>query len=174
MERMRALFKTCGEHPTDDFLDRAATEYGMIYRRVQRAIPGSINVLRALGQNREIANIAILTNHLREIQLAKLDACGLTDLIDFMVTSEDVGHLKPAEEMFEAALDRAGVRAADAVMVGDSWEQDVVGAEEAGLRAVWSNPRAEEPPSGSLHGGLVPELRSFEPMADACRVILSA
>ena len=174
MERMRALFETFGESPADDFLDRAASDYGMVYRSVQRALPGSIDVLEALGQNREIVNVAILTNHLRDIQVAKLDACGLTGLIDFMVTSEDVGHLKPAPEIFEAALDRAGVDPTDAVMVGDSWEVDIVGAEKAGLRAVWFNRRAEDPPTGSLHGGRVRELRSFEPTTDACRVILSA
>ena len=91
--------------------------------------PGSIPVLAALRQNRKIANIAILTNHLRDIQVAKLESCGLTKWIDFMVTSEDVGHLKPAPEMFQAALDQASVSPTDAVMVGDSWEGDVVGGQ---------------------------------------------
>jgi HAD superfamily hydrolase (TIGR01549 family) len=174
LERIRALFESCGEFPSVDLLDRAAREYGIAYRKVQRAVPGSIPLLKALRKNRKIANIAVLTNHLRKIQVAKLESCGLTELIDFMVTSEDVGHLKPAAEIFQAALNQAGVGPTDAVMVGDSWEGDVVGAKEAGLRAVWFNPRAEEPRSGSLDVGRVAELRSFEPMGDACRVILSA
>ena len=131
-------------------------------------------MLAALRQNRKIANITILTNHRRDIQVAKLESCGLTKWIDFMVTSEDVGHLKPAAEMFQAALDQAGVGPTDAVMVDDSWEGNVVGAKEAGLRAVWFNPGGDEPPSGSLDVGQVAELRSFEPIGDACRVILSA
>jgi len=43
---------------------------------------------------------------------------------------------KPQVAMFEQALARAGVRAADAVMVGDRVETDIVGAQAAGLRTI--------------------------------------
>ncbi|MBI4346977.1 MAG: HAD family hydrolase [Elusimicrobia bacterium] len=50
--------------------------------------------------------------------------------------------------MFERALALSGTRPADAVMVGDSYAADIVGAKRVGLRAIWVTPRAE-PPSGS-------------------------
>lgn len=43
---------------------------------------------------------------------------------------------KPARAMFDAALDSIGVAAADALMVGDDLENDVHGAQDAGLRGV--------------------------------------
>lgn len=46
-------------------------------------------------------------------------------------------HMKPHRSIFEAALRDAGVRADEALMVGDSLHADVHGALAAGLRAVW-------------------------------------
>ena len=73
-------------------------------------------------------------------QLARL---GLGALLDGVVTSAEVGVAKPAPAIFEAALSRAGVRAADALHVGDSLEEDVHGATAAGVRAVWLRRDAE-------------------------------
>lgn len=67
-------------------------------------------------------------------QLARL---GLGPLLDGVVTSAEVGVAKPGAAIFEAALSRAGVRAADALHVGDSLEEDVRGAVAAGVEAVW-------------------------------------
>ena len=54
---------------------------------------------------------------------------------------------KPDRGIFEIALGRLGVTAEDAVMVGDSWANDVAGAVGAGIRAVWFNPaRIPMPP----------------------------
>jgi len=46
-------------------------------------------------------------------------------------------HMKPHRSIFETALREAGVRADEALMVGDSLHADVHGALAAGLRAVW-------------------------------------
>ena len=53
-----------------------------------------------------------------------------------MVTSAEVGVAKPGPAIFEHALELAGARAADAVHVGDSLENDVAGARAAGIRPV--------------------------------------
>lgn len=50
------------------------------------------------------------------------------------VAAEEVGHVKPHPAMFRLALERAGVDAGEAVMVGDSYERDLVGAHAAGIR----------------------------------------
>ena len=44
---------------------------------------------------------------------------------------------KPHPEVFESALRKAGVSAAEAVHVGDGYESDVVGAANAGLHAIY-------------------------------------
>lgn len=55
-----------------------------------------------------------------------------------------VGVTKPDPALFRHALDALGVAPTEALMVGDSWARDVVGASGAGMRAAWLAPAAHE------------------------------
>lgn len=56
--------------------------------------------------------------------------------VDAWVSSRSLGKVKPSPVIFRAALDLLGVGPAEAIMVGDSLQDDVEGARHAGLRAV--------------------------------------
>jgi putative hydrolase of the HAD superfamily len=56
--------------------------------------------------------------------------------VDAIVDSRTHGRVKPHPTIFQAALELLGVDAVDAVMVGDSLEEDVEGARALGLRAI--------------------------------------
>jgi putative hydrolase of the HAD superfamily len=56
--------------------------------------------------------------------------------VDAIVDSRTHGRVKPHPTIFQAALELLGVDPADAVMVGDSLEEDVEGARALGLRAI--------------------------------------
>lgn len=56
--------------------------------------------------------------------------------VDAWVSSGSHGKVKPSPLIFAAALELVGVGAEDAVMVGDSVEDDVEGAAAAGMRAI--------------------------------------
>jgi FMN phosphatase YigB (HAD superfamily) len=84
-----------------------------------------------------------------------LDAGGLTDLMDAVVLSFEAGSVKPAAPIFERALAAVSVPAENALMVGDS-PQDDSGAALIGIRTLLL-PRT----SGRRHGlalvlGMVP------------------
>jgi putative hydrolase of the HAD superfamily len=53
-----------------------------------------------------------------------------------MYISEEIGHSKPKSEAFVFVLQDLGLAPEHAVMVGDSLEYDVKGAEQAGIRGV--------------------------------------
>ena len=74
-----------------------------------------------------------------------LEQAGLAALVDGVVASAVVGADKPAPALFEAALRMAGCEAAEAVHVGDSPDNDVAGAERAGIRAVLLDRRGAWP-----------------------------
>lgn len=76
----------------------------------------------------------IVSNHVPELpQLA--DALALTPHFIRVITSAAVGYEKPNPRIFQAAL--AGLEdAKDVVMIGDTYSADVVGALNAGLKAV--------------------------------------
>ncbi len=61
---------------------------------------------------------------------------GLAPLLDAIVTSAEAGARKPAVAIFTRALECARAGAADAVHVGDSVEEDVMGARAAGIEPV--------------------------------------
>ena len=61
---------------------------------------------------------------------------GLADAIDGVASSHSVGWRKPHPAMFERALELAGVRPAEAFMVGDRLRADVWGARQLGIRGL--------------------------------------
>jgi putative hydrolase of the HAD superfamily len=81
---------------------------------------------------------------------AELEREGLTPRLDAIVLSCEVGKRKPHPAMFERALGELGVRAEDAVFVGDRLLQDIRGADELGMttvQALWF--RADEHANGA-------------------------
>ncbi|HZO34417.1 MAG TPA: HAD family hydrolase [Gaiellaceae bacterium] len=72
----------------------------------------------------------------------RLSELGVADRVDAIVLADEVGVRKPDPRIFEAALDRLGVDAAESAHVGDRLDHDVAGAANAGLttvQAVWFN-----------------------------------
>ncbi|HEX6539104.1 MAG TPA: HAD family hydrolase [Candidatus Dormibacteraeota bacterium] len=62
---------------------------------------------------------------------------GLDGHLDSVTFSGQVGWRKPSPRIFQAATEALGVAAARTVMVGDSLSDDVDGARNAGMQAVW-------------------------------------
>jgi putative hydrolase of the HAD superfamily len=156
IQRMQGLFAACGTEIGADEAQYFADRRQKTYREMRRAVPGAIPLLQQLKGR---VKIGIVTNNFREEQRDKLDACGLTDFIDVLVTSEEVLHAKPDRRIFESALEQLGCNASQAVMVGDSWEFDILGAWNARLRSIWFNRVGAEQPSHPQ----VREITSLEP-----------
>jgi YjjG family noncanonical pyrimidine nucleotidase len=164
-ERFRRVFAALGVTLGDAEVDAAASAYRSGYLVARRPLDGAADLLRAV---RPHARIAIVTNNLLEEQQDKLAHCGLASLIDLLIASEDVGVSKPDRGIFDIALDRMGLTAQDVVMVGDSWANDVVGAFNAGIRAIWFNPDRKAAPDPARG---VPEIHALSPAADVLRVL---
>jgi putative hydrolase of the HAD superfamily len=167
-ERFRRVFLAFGIVLDDGDVDAVASAYRAGYMSARRALDGAADLLIAV---RPHARIGIVTNNLLQEQQDKLAYCGLAALVDELIASEDVGVSKPDRGIFDIALRRMGVAASAAVMVGDSWENDVAGAVNAGIRAVWFNPDrnpAPGPPSG------VAEIHALAPAAEILPLLLGA
>jgi HAD superfamily hydrolase (TIGR01509 family) len=80
---------------------------------------------------------------------------GASDHVDEFVLSFEVGAVKPNPEIFQTALRRLGVPAADALMVGDSDEADG-GAVAVGARFALVDPL----PTDQRPDGLIRALRA--------------
>lgn len=82
----------------------------------------------------------LITNGFEDMQNRKLTSSNLKQYFDQVITSEHSGHLKPDPRMFAHALQAAGARAPESLMVGDNLECDVLGAHNAGIDQVYFNP----------------------------------
>lgn len=92
-------------------------------------VPG----LKSLRESRY--SLGVITN-MDMTGAAVLERFGLAGHLDFAVTSRDTGAEKPNFQIFQAALDRSGVLAHEAVHIGDQLDSDIAGAAVAGLRPV--------------------------------------
>ena len=77
-----------------------------------------------------------------------LEAAGLGQLVDAVVSSAVIGEAKPSPAVFRAALALAGVGPDEAVHVGDSVDNDIEGARAAGVRALLVDRSGAPAPAG--------------------------
>jgi len=104
-----------------------------IHARHQLTVfPEAEPMLQALRQH---FLLGVITNGNADVQRV-----GLADYFHFALRAEDIGIAKPDARLFQEALQRGGVDAAAAVHIGDHPGDDIAGAQQAGLRAVWFNP----------------------------------
>ncbi|AEH24976.1 TIGR02253 family HAD-type hydrolase [Pyrococcus yayanosii] len=79
-----------------------------------------------------------------EYQRLKLRLAGLLEFFDAVVTRDDAHAIKPEPRIFLTALKALNAKPEETVMVGDSLEQDILGAKALGMRAVWVNREGEK------------------------------
>ncbi len=115
-------------------------------------------VLEAL-QKRGLTVGAISNSH-RSLDAFR-EHFSLENIITVSVSGAEHGYMKPHRSIFDAALERAGVGAGEAMMIGDSFKHDIEGALNAGWRAVLLRRSGEVPyalPAGLPVIKTLPEL----------------
>jgi 2-haloacid dehalogenase len=101
--------------------------------------PG-LEALKSLG-----LRLAILSNGEPRMLEAAAHSAGILTLLDRIISVEEVKIFKPSPRVYELAPKRLGVSQAELGFVSsNSW--DVAGAASAGLRALWIQRSAAEPP----------------------------
>ncbi len=91
----------------------------------------------ALDRLRGTYALALVTNGAPDIQRDKLAGCGLEPYFPVVAVSGEAGVGKPDPAIFAQTLAALEVAPDEAVMVGDSPARDILGANRAGVRAVW-------------------------------------
>lgn len=75
-----------------------------------------------------------------------LAALELNDYFETITSSTEIGAAKPDAQVFAAALAKHQIAPQEAWHIGDSWQDDYQGAEQAGLQGVWLNRTAKKTP----------------------------
>ncbi len=79
----------------------------------------------------------IITNGFEEIQHNKMQNSQIAEYFDTITTSEEAGVKKPHLAIFEKALRKSNAEPENSIMIGDSYEADIEGAQNAGLHVVY-------------------------------------
>ena len=90
-----------------------------------------------------------------------MQALGVSELLDTVVSSADVGLRKPDPRIFELACANVGVSPNASVHVGDHVYADVLGASAAGMRAVLIDRQGVQTDDGPA------PIRSLDELEDA-------
>lgn len=110
-----------------------------------RAFPGARELLDALRERGLV--VGVISNWSARLGRV-LEVVGLRDALDPIVCSACIGAEKPDPAIFRAALELAGVDAAEALHAGDHALKDYAGARSAGLAAVLvTHPGTPPPPA---------------------------
>jgi putative hydrolase of the HAD superfamily len=94
------------------------------------------DVMPALNGLRDRGLILGLISNVDSDIKAILDKLGLSPLLSVVVTSLDSGYVKPQPEIFKEAARRADISPAESAYVGDQYQIDVIGAQNAGMRGI--------------------------------------
>ncbi|MBN1690903.1 MAG: HAD family hydrolase [Dehalococcoidia bacterium] len=118
----------------DQALQMLATAFSRGW--VFKSFPDSVPALKLVKQRKLITGL--ISNVGQEID-SYCREMGFEPYLDYKVTSFEVGFDKPRPEIFQLALDRAGVGADESVFIGDVYEQDIVGARGVGMKPILIN-----------------------------------
>lgn len=139
-KRFRLTFESYGiEDP--DFAVWFGEEYLLRAATRDHTYPGAREVLEYLKAR---YSLHILTNGFRDVQYSKLKHSGLRQYFRTILSSEEIGISKPDMEIFSHALERAGAKTQESLMIGDDPHVDIEGAKKAGIDQVWFNPAGKK------------------------------
>lgn len=140
-----------------------------VFRTAQEDAGCFPETLEALEGTRRIARLGLLSNT-QSFDMGFLDRLGLVSLLPVRGLSALTGRLKPDPEAFRELQARLGCFPGEIAMVGDRWNDDVLGALEAGWTPLWVNragrPRPELPDEADLV-----EVRSLAQVPEAIRAL---
>ena len=119
----------------------------------------TLDALRARG-----LKTGLISNGEADVQFGKLDALKLRSKFDVILVSGAEGLHKPDPKIFVRAAERLGLSLTECLFVGDNPLADVVGAEAAGMPAVWLETSMPWPPDVSAPRFAIKQLAEVLPL----------
>lgn len=133
---MFAGFDACFEDLFDHFQNRAWV-----------AFPDSVPTLLEL---RQMGYGIMLISNFDSRVYTVLENLNLKQFFSSFTISSEAGFAKPSPEIFRIALEKQGAKPHECVHIGDDMENDCIGAENAGIKAVLLNRK-----NGTNGGGVL-------------------
>ncbi len=141
--RFKKTFLDLGLHP-DHIPAKFEDDYVRICPTKTNLFP---RVHETLSYLAEKYDLHLISNGFKESTEMKVERTNLAGYFKTIVISEVVGINKPDRAIFEYALTGAGAQKHESIMIGDSIEADIRGAQQFGMEAIFFNPCSKELPA---------------------------
>ena len=123
----------------DSNANNIASLYVHAYPKINAPVSKSIDLIERLSLIPEV-DLGIITNGLSDVQYGKLETLGLRNKFSHIFLSEDLAVRKPDPKIFLEAAKRTDKLPQQCMYVGNDYEEDILGAFEAGFQTCWFNP----------------------------------
>jgi putative hydrolase of the HAD superfamily len=132
--RLQDSFKALKYHVSDEVINTLSNKYIEVLPGFNHLLQDTIEILAYLKPKYKLH---IITNGFEEIQHTKMLNSQIVEFFETITTSEEAGVKKPHLAIFERALRKSNAEPQNSIMIGDSYEADIEGAQNAGLHAVY-------------------------------------
>ena len=156
--RLIDSFKMFNKKYTTLIIDKLADAYIEELPLDNHLFDGTLHILDYLTEKYKLH---IITNGFEEVQYKKLKNSGIFHYFSTITTSEEIGLKKPNPIVFIKALEKASTSANHSVMIGDSFEADILGAKNIGMETIFFNYRNEKIPNGYKIINALSEIKSY-------------
>ncbi len=119
-----------GKEKLADYCDKIALEFP------PPVVPGVQEVLEVLSKEYNLAVICNTGWHSAATVRSLLESYGFPKYFSHLTFSDESGIAKPHKQIFEYTLKKLNISTRLAVHIGDSEYSDIVGAREAGMKAI--------------------------------------
>lgn len=127
--------------------ERSAAKYNVYRKKYFALFPGALDLLRELQAAG--MKLGLVTNGVSETHREKIALLQITEYFDAIFLADEVGMVKPDPLLFAHACTKLRASPSESAMVGDRYERDIAGAQDAGLFTIWVNVRNERLPKGA-------------------------
>lgn len=144
--RFVTLFEQLGIEGVD--VDRFRREYQQALGSVFAFRDDALTICQSL---RGIVKQYVITNGVTQTQLHKLRLSGLSETIDGIFISDEIGCEKPGKQFFQYCLDHLEEKDLSKILiVGDSLTSDMLGGIRMGIPTCWYHP-SKTPNTTEIH-----------------------
>lgn len=140
LQYLLSYFKISGPVSLQELLQ---VYYEEVYLE-REVFPEVVAVLEQLSQWGVGMSIVSNTTNPVFMKELELERSGLKKYFDFSIYSSGVPFRKPHPSIFQLAASRFQLQPSEVLFVGDSLSADVLGAQQAGMKAAWVNRKQEQ------------------------------
>ena len=119
----------------EDIMKKVDNQFYKAWAKSFLSIKAFPNMVEALTMAKEQGiKIAVLSDFPLE---KKLETLGISHLVDFALSSEDTGYLKPSNYAFDVLCKGIGEKPENCLYFGDSYDKDIIGGSGFNMKTVF-------------------------------------